>query len=924
MMNSTLDDQRDVAVACGACGASYQLHSPRVGDELECPNCRATLIVDAAGEGIESGVERETFSAARAEAMWSGAVSGDFSQEATIKPDASGEFLEVSLREFSIAEGASDGELGGDRADFILLDFLGHGGMGVVYKARQTTVNREVALKVIREDMAGEDDKRGLFLREAVVTGNLEHPNIVPVHDLGVNEDGTVFYTMKEVKGRPWHKRFRSMTLVENVEILMRVCDAVAYAHGKGIIHRDLKLENVMIGEFGEVMVMDWGLAVASGVECAVDGVPPLDPADARGGTPAYMSPEMAACRVDLIGPASDVYLLGGALYEIVTGLRPHAGDDSYTCIYAAMENIIQSNGEKGEFVDLALRAMVFDPADRPKSVKEFQAELRACLEHLDSVKMAEMAGADLSRGRDSGNYADFSQALLGFREALKMWPDNQKAALGAENASYEYAALACAKNDLDLAESLLSDESERQQALSEKVRLAKRSFRRRRLRTRTLTISLGVLVLALFVIMAYSNMKIHSEQVKALEARDDAQKAERAALRSLEKAERETRRALKAEERSAKLLAENERERKRVEEMLDRLVDARSAETMVKNQLALRDDQLRNSRETWYDLGLHFLKKRDLDAATKVLSRSVDYDPKNVKGPVKEALKRFGPEMSENQLIEMARQALLAKNDFLLDHLLEGRDYAAAAGERLERIVRAYKSFEDSTFPSVICSALGPERRLSVAVRGDYRQGINEGEDLIAFDLVSLAGLPIDELRLSYLNVIGLDEFQCPSLRSLAVRKCRIQFSKAKTQPFKNLRTLSLRNSRWDGSFSEFDAPRLSELDVSFTPIRSLKPFASAPLITLDASFSRVDDLRPIQSMPLERLFLSNCDFVKNVEPLLGLGKLRSAVLPMGVFDQTPKLKKLSNFKEISFSSKGKEADMVPFEKHLRMMNAD
>ena len=169
-------------------------------------------------------------------------------------------------------------------------------------------------------------ERREKFLSEAVVTGDLDHPNIVPIYELGTNEDNALFYSMKRVQGTPWSKvHRREERWTENLEILMKVADAVAFAHANGVVHRDLKPENVMLGDFGEVLVMDWGLALATASFRHADFV--TGP-DSMGGTPAYMAPEMATGPFELIGPASDIYLLGALLFEIVTGLPPHNGDD--------------------------------------------------------------------------------------------------------------------------------------------------------------------------------------------------------------------------------------------------------------------------------------------------------------------------------------------------------------------------------------------------------------------------------------------------------------------------------------------------------------------------------------------------------------------------------------------------------------------
>jgi len=157
------------------------------------------------------------------------------------------------------------GPAANERIDYNLLKKLGEGGMGIVYAARQQSIRRVVALKMLKKAGAQEAFQREKFLAEAVITGDLEHPNIVPIYDLGRDEAGAIFYAMKHVKGTPWDKLVTKNSTHENLEILMKVADAVAFAHSRDVIHRDLKPENVMIGDFGEVLVMDWGLALMVG-----------------------------------------------------------------------------------------------------------------------------------------------------------------------------------------------------------------------------------------------------------------------------------------------------------------------------------------------------------------------------------------------------------------------------------------------------------------------------------------------------------------------------------------------------------------------------------------------------------------------------------------------------------------------------------
>jgi len=187
------------------------------------------------------------------------------------------------------------------------LHVLGKGGMGLVYLATQNSVNRQVALKIIRKDKQNETFSKQFFY-EAEITALLEHPNITPIYELGKTDEGVYFYTMKYILGTPWEKKIRSNSIEENLEIFDKLCDAIAFAHSKEIVHMDIKPDNVQLGEFGEVYAVDWGVASnlkrPESVRCA--------------GTWQWISPEVARGEKSRIGKGSDIYLLGGILFQIV------------------------------------------------------------------------------------------------------------------------------------------------------------------------------------------------------------------------------------------------------------------------------------------------------------------------------------------------------------------------------------------------------------------------------------------------------------------------------------------------------------------------------------------------------------------------------------------------------------------------------
>jgi eukaryotic-like serine/threonine-protein kinase len=276
----------------------------------------------------------------------------------------------------------------GDR--YTLHEPVGQGGMGTVYRAFDRALGREVAVKVLRGDVA--DAEAAVRLeREARILARLEHPGIVPVHDVGTLGDGRVFYVMKLIRGQRLQEFARGAARSDVLRVVLRVCETVGFAHAHGVVHRDLKPSNIMVGAFGEVLVLDWGIARVVGVGRAREadlpeperppasapapaGPPvaswtpagsPADPQTAPGtvlGTPGFMAPEQAQGHPGLVDARTDVYGLGAILRAVVVGET--AGREAPRTLAA-----------------IWTRALSPDPASRYPSAADLAADLTRFLD---------------------------------------------------------------------------------------------------------------------------------------------------------------------------------------------------------------------------------------------------------------------------------------------------------------------------------------------------------------------------------------------------------------------------------------------------------------------------------------------------------------------------------------------------------------
>ena len=339
----------------------------------------------------------------------------------------------------SLPELYIDGEGGQAERDYAIVGTLGEGGMGVVELAEQRTLSREVAIKRLRKH---DHRHANALISEARVMGKLEHPNIIPIHAIGQDPELGPVVIMKRIAGESWadvlladRERLAEhdeSALNKHIDVLIQACNAVHFAHTSGVIHRDLKPDNIMLGAFGELYVVDWGIALDR------EKVEP-DAVTGMAGTPGYMAPEMVLGTNPELTARCDVFLLGACLHEVLTGRMRHEGTNIFSVLKATIEvkPFVYDTHVPEELARICNRACQAQPEQRFESARAFQRALSDYLKHrsaqlLESAALERLASFNATNDDNEAQNL-FNEARFAFEQSLKIWPGSERGRLGLQ-----------------------------------------------------------------------------------------------------------------------------------------------------------------------------------------------------------------------------------------------------------------------------------------------------------------------------------------------------------------------------------------------------------------------------------------------------------------------------------------------------------
>lgn len=714
-----------------------------------------------------------------------------------------------------------------EQKKYKVITTIARGGMGVILQTRDLRIRRTVAMKVMKTSNQFSRENVLRFIDEAQLTGQLEHPNIVPVYELGIDEQSEIFYTMKFVKGTTLddvlrgirHGRQKTIDkypLGTLLTIFQKVCDAVAYAHSKSIVHRDLKPENIMIGSFGEVLVMDWGLAKnmtsskregASG-EAAPGPAPVVIPAttrpnsDLRGfetmhglivGTPPYISPEQARGELDRIDERSDIYVLGGILYAILTLQPPVEGES----VHEVVEKIVTS----------AIRPPSSFNQPNRKSAAKTAADQNS--EGAPAISFAHCPGKRIPDG--------LSAVVM---KALALDPADR------------YQNVEDLQADVEAYQGGFATKAER-------ATMAKHIFLWAGRHKKEVALFAAFAVLFHVVIIGFF--------LRLTKERDRAIFSERRAID-------EEKRAIEQQHLAAARLMELRGTAPTFADEAKQLIDeADFADALDKVDYAIQ--QVPNEA-TYHNLRGNILQAElRLEEAADAYDEALRLDPKLAEAKLnleltRRILKQIGTD-------EQIKPAILGQLYAAL--INQGRKTAAdnvgsQLGPDKQRLVRIWRDAFDKHGLRQQRFETNPDNTINV----DFS---NVGQP----DLKRLRDVPVSGLVLDETKLLDLNNLKGLQLQSLSMVHTLIR------------------------DLSPLIGMPLRSLNLEGSAVTDLAPLHDLPLEVLRLANTRVSNLAPLQDTKIEQLFLNNCRSVKDLAPLNGLPLQTLTLTRTGVSDLTP-----------------------------------
>jgi len=759
------------------------------------------------------------------------------------------------------------------------------GGMGAILSARDLNIRRTVAMKVMLDPKGADRTQVLRFLEEAQVTGQLEHPGIVPVYELGANRHGAAFYTMKFVQGRTLkdilsgisegrRATIRQYPLNVLLNVFLKACDAVAFAHSRGVVHRDLKPENIMVGDYGEVLVMDWGLAkvlsdqpdasdqpdtsaaaAASGVGAQrPSGIESLRDSEAGDalrtmagqvmGTPTFMAPEQALGKVNEIDARTDIYALGAILYSILTLRPPVEGRTVHQVLLNVSTGKITPPTSYNQSTAGGTRADAGKPKPRVSNVADLQE--RAARASRERRQDQGAAAAALPHCPDSRVPNALSAVAM---KALSLDPGNR------------YQTVKELQTDVEAYQAGFATAAEEASALRQLWLLVKRH------RAEVSLIAAGLTIIVCVVAACTARL------VASQRAEHRARLAAEANRQELQRVSRQA--APQFVDRAQELMSVNE---------WDQALGAADLAVALNDQLP----------EAWLARGRVLLARGDYTAAADALERGAgtgapDTPAQRKLAAYAQAARRCAGEAAANggALSETQKLALAGLVEGLEDPVLAARLYteaqsdsgAGAQGARA-RLLAAVEALRE----------LNPDLRPeSIRIPTGGRLGINFTKAPEGLrDITPLRGLPLAYLILAQAQVTDLSPLKGMPLTMLSLRLNPVSdISALRGMPLRKLDLLGTRVS----DISPLAGAPLQDLGLARCPVADLAPLRGMRLRKLDLGETDVTNIAVLEGMPLQVLALSSLRrFDGDLSPLRGaplidvsLGRNRS------VADLTP-----------------------------------